>query len=539
MSDRLPKIFSLEALALSPAESRAFPRWYTDLLLRKRTDNITIGDVLAFVDNFGVSVTDKRGITGMFGDTLVTLDPAQFYVFLRLTGHVLQGKHLRRELAFVSAPVPKPRSILSGKHARTSSRDRSGQDMDSFMSLMSGNNTKRGISKRTKRVTFDSKPPQVTEAAHRSMEELLRQGQIQNQLQLAQQPSQNQFQLHEQQHPHSQAQQAPEPEPEPDQPIINNQFARVNIDSVLHNGQSMLPEPPAPRKAGVKLGDSFIQQLTQNSQNSQNTEPPQFSPAPPPRRQSISTPQHSGLPPNLHLSQNPGQFLSPQVSGMTGGSPQSISPQNMSPQVSGSQNLGAQSTGSLPLSMHLNGTSRPPLPQGRLSMSQYTQYPSMQAGLQAGLQSGIQTGLQPGIQPGLQNSIGANRDHSPVYLSTQSSGLQQDYQPGYFQPVPTGMQATGSAALQPVLTGGYQPPVQLGMQSSGMQPQMSGFPQSSVQSSIKPSITPQGTNSGMNFLNSVQNTEDGNAFAIQPPPQYVRTDQPYDMRSLRDQMPNW
>lgn len=514
MSDRLPKIVSLEALALSSAEARAFPRWYTDLLLRKRTDNITIGDVLAFVDNFGVSNSEKRAILGMFGDTLVTLDPPQFYIFLRLTGHVLQGKQLRRELAFVSAPVPKPRSILSNKNVRTSSRDRSGQDMDSFMSMMSGNN-KRGIKKRSKRVTFDSKPPQITEAAHRSMEELLRQGQIQNQLQLAQQPSLDQFQLHEQQNPHShpQSHQVSELEAELDQPIVNNQFARVNIESVLHNGQSMLPDPPAPRKTGVKLGDSFIQQLTQSSQqNAPTSQLSQFSSALLPGRQS-----QTGI---KHMQQT--QFLSSQISGVNGCSPQTITPQ-----VIGTQKLGPQSTGSLPLAMH-NNDSRSPVPHGR--HSQYTQYP-MQANL-----TGIQPGLQP-YQPGLQ-SIAANKVPSPVHMAAQSSGMQ-NYQPNYLQPVSTGFQSTISPALQSMVTGGHQPSIQLGMPSTGLQSQTSGFPQPNIQSSIKPSITQQGTNNGMNFLNSVQNSEESNAFAIQPHPQYVRTDQPYNMQSMRDQMPNW
>lgn len=225
---------TVESLALSPAEMRAYPRWYTDLLIRKRSESLSAGDVQRFVDNFGISNLDKQRIASLFGDRLVSVDPVQFYVYLRLCGHILQGQALRKELAFVSAPVPKPRPILSGKRKKDANpfRKPGMTEMDSFMSMMSGKSNKKA----RKRVTFDSDPPKVAEAAQRSIQELLRQ---QNMQDLRPGPPIPQ--------PQPQPQAQPQPD-EPDEPIPQNQFANVNIESVLHHGTSSVPDPPPPRK---------------------------------------------------------------------------------------------------------------------------------------------------------------------------------------------------------------------------------------------------------------------------------------------------
>lgn len=219
---------------------------------------------MAFVDNFGLSELDKSRILRLFGGQLVTIEPAQFYAFLRLCGHVKQGRSLRKELAFVSAPVPKPRSILSKRKAldgNTSDRGDSPdvtssnpfrksssasissttggpKDMDSFMSLMTGRASSVSTSngRRKKRVTFDSAPPQVAEAAQRSMEELLRQRGVT--LPSAPAPA-----------PPPPPQPEPPQEEEPEVEINNNShFAHVNIDSVLVHGTSVVPPAPPPRR---------------------------------------------------------------------------------------------------------------------------------------------------------------------------------------------------------------------------------------------------------------------------------------------------
>lgn len=52
-----------EQLSLTEDEIRAYSRWYTDLLLRKGKESIVVGDVLTFVDNFGVKDEDKQKVS--------------------------------------------------------------------------------------------------------------------------------------------------------------------------------------------------------------------------------------------------------------------------------------------------------------------------------------------------------------------------------------------------------------------------------------------------------------------------------------------
>ena len=565
--DCLPRNVTIEALALSPAELRAFPRWYTNLLVRKHTDTITIGDVTSFVDNFGVTGPQKQGIERIFGEQLVSIDPLQFYIYLRLVGNALQGKHPRRELAYVAAPVPKPRSILAKKGSEPKS------EMDSFMSLMtrSGNPRANGVHKRKKRVTFDSRPPQITEAAHRSMGELLRQSQVQEQLELQQQ---------------QQPAPAPPPpppsapqEPEPDQPIANNKFAHVNVDSVLQNGQSMLPEPPAPRK--TMAGDSFIQQLTQNTAPtpaSSNQHAPASAPGahmhgqpppPRPRAQSVqgaSQPQNSGfqqpLQPNHtgpstafqrpmqpnHTGPSTGfnqtgfqqpmqpnttgpsgfqqpmqpnttgngfqQPLQPNSTGLNPGFKQPLQPNSTGPNIRFQQPLQPSHTGP---SMPSMGGLQPNTTGPSYQQPGFSVQPNQTGFSQPGLSSGLsQPGLsQPGLsQPGLSQPGLSQPGLSQPGLS--QPGLSPNATGGWLGPHSTG------SPMPPQFSGQFRPG-QLGV--PGISPQVSG-----VQPQQFAGVSPQGTGQpiapGAQFLNAVQN------------PQY-QYGQAYNMQGLRNEMPNW
>lgn len=51
--------FTIESLNLSDEELKAYPRWYTDLLLRKQTSAISIQDVFAYMENFGIKEQEK------------------------------------------------------------------------------------------------------------------------------------------------------------------------------------------------------------------------------------------------------------------------------------------------------------------------------------------------------------------------------------------------------------------------------------------------------------------------------------------------
>lgn len=52
-----------EQLSLTEDEIRAYSRWYTDLLLRKGKESVVVGDVLTFVENFGVKDEDKQKVS--------------------------------------------------------------------------------------------------------------------------------------------------------------------------------------------------------------------------------------------------------------------------------------------------------------------------------------------------------------------------------------------------------------------------------------------------------------------------------------------
>lgn len=562
MSETLPRNLTVEALALSPAEQRAYPRWYTDILLRKRSESIATGDILNFVGNFGISGLDKQRILNLFGAKLVMLDPPQFYAFLRLAGHVLQGKAPRRELAFVAAPVPKPKSILAKRKASASTQQsnpfkQGGGDIDSFMSLMTGGGGEKqnGVEKkRKKRVTFDSGPPQVAEAAHRSMSELLRQRQIFNPIPPPPEPEQEEV---------SQEETQGEPEPEP---AVNSQFAHINIDSVLHNGVSTVPPaPPPPRlqpnmtgpvqaeQMGTPMrpGDSFINDLQQQTSNGslqpQSTGPRTLQnqgtgssqvPSAIPQRPDLRmlSPQGSGIQP-----QNTGPTLSPQISGIQ---QPNTRYGNLSPQVSGLQ---SQNSGPQILAGQGSGTSSQSF--GSQSLGVQPQYSGMQGSQIQPQLSGRQP-QNPAIQVqyyGAQSSVPA--------MQPQYSGMQPQYSG-------TGMQNQYST-IQPQYSGGATPgllnqqPGFLAQSFTNLAPTASpSYPQSSQWAA--PQMAHSSSYPNQASYN-IQQTQSPQMHGSNPPPAFPQAAYPagytgpsqpgmqfvpnsqgtYDFSAMRQQVPRW
>lgn len=64
--DPVPAKFSVDDMNLTSEEVGTYPRWYTDLLLRKRSQTISSIDVLAYISNFGVSGDDKSKVSRFF-----------------------------------------------------------------------------------------------------------------------------------------------------------------------------------------------------------------------------------------------------------------------------------------------------------------------------------------------------------------------------------------------------------------------------------------------------------------------------------------
>lgn len=124
-----------------------------------------------------------------------------------------------------------------------------------------------------KRVTFDTGPPQVAEAAARSMEELLRQSNSMPQLvpanrqlpmQSFQQPGQANYNVGSVFNSSALSNPPMQPlvsqdtgtDPVDDADIETDTFKNVNIDSVLHNGVSNVP-PPIPRHRASSLLSAY------------------------------------------------------------------------------------------------------------------------------------------------------------------------------------------------------------------------------------------------------------------------------------------
>lgn len=338
----IPEGVDIDSLDLSVEEMKAYPRWYTDLLLRKGKQTVVVGDVLSFLDNFGVRDGDKQLILTMFAQPLVTLDPAQFYIFLRLASHILEGvPELTPGMGFMCAPVPRPRSILSRKRKMVAgasnppspspilqqsvgnpfrrqqlepspSPSPKKMDIDMFKTfILTGNRPAsddemaKSPPKRKKRVTFDNRPPEVAEAAARSMDELLRQcgtakAYVAPELptffdysSFREDPTVNSNNMastgiNGNNHPHIVVGNEEEDE---DVEIDNNAFKNVSIDSVLHHGVSIREtdfnhfgnDSPSPGISPSPSPDLRPQQVQQRTGGFPSRPPPPPPPPPPPR----------------------------------------------------------------------------------------------------------------------------------------------------------------------------------------------------------------------------------------------------------------
>lgn len=66
VAEALPPKFSVDDMNLTADEVSTYPRWYTDLLLRKRAQTLTLRDVLAYVSNFGLKQDQKSNVCFFF-----------------------------------------------------------------------------------------------------------------------------------------------------------------------------------------------------------------------------------------------------------------------------------------------------------------------------------------------------------------------------------------------------------------------------------------------------------------------------------------
>ncbi|KAK9467773.1 hypothetical protein V1512DRAFT_260035 [Lipomyces arxii] len=92
--------------ALSPDEYRIYPKWFAELMPSGHL-TLTLDDVLVFADRFGINEQDKWKIFDVFENPLSTLEKGEFYAFMRLIGHVINGQSPSRDLVFQQAPIPK------------------------------------------------------------------------------------------------------------------------------------------------------------------------------------------------------------------------------------------------------------------------------------------------------------------------------------------------------------------------------------------------------------------------------------------------
>ena len=361
-SSRL-SFLTAEELQLSPQELRSYPRWYTDLLIRKGKESVYVSDTMSFLDNFGISDEGKDKILQLFDPNLVTLEPQQFYALLRLASHLLQSKDINENSVYVSAPVPQPKSILSRKRksgsvsppandpslsimnsignpfrrnnpesSSSSNNNDNGKpklDINSFTTFMlTGNMPERqsesirssAISKKKKKkmVTFDSEPPQVAEAAARSLDELMRQrGASTAQQYLA--PPVPQYNYYSQastsnssdyQENHDYEMNDSNANDAEEDVAIENTFKNVSIDSVLHHGVSNVPAPDTTFRFHHSNSPSpspspQIQIQVNEAGTTISSPPPPPPPRPPPRQATLMTLQTPAISVSPSISPSP------------------------------------------------------------------------------------------------------------------------------------------------------------------------------------------------------------------------------------------
>lgn len=352
-----PYSLSIESLNLSDDELKTYPRWYTDLIIRKQTNVLTINDVLSYMENFGIKQPERAVILSAFVPNIIEAPPQIFYACLRLGSHLQHGQPITASLVFQPASVPRLRSIISKtlkqdpiliekpkqqsepSDSNPFRRERSNtagnsqkpkMDITSFTAfLMTGSVPQDAPedgqpqylppkSHNSKRVTFDPNPPQVAEAAARSMEELLRQQRSMPKLvpanrQMPMAPSypQGNYNVGGVFNLQPLVPQDTGTDPVDDVNIETDTFKNVNIDSVLHNGVSNLPPPIPQHRGSVFAEDShksspppsnypIYQQPSQQQQHFGNSsaEPHQPPPLPPkvrePEQFKPLAPSHTG-----------------------------------------------------------------------------------------------------------------------------------------------------------------------------------------------------------------------------------------------------
>uniref|UniRef100_A0A060SYD1 ARAD1A11528p n=1 Tax=Blastobotrys adeninivorans TaxID=409370 RepID=A0A060SYD1_BLAAD len=456
-----PDSIPMDQLNMSQEELRAYPRWYTDLLMRKGKQTVDIEDTTAFLSNFGLDESLRLALVRSFDPPLHSLDPTAFYILVRLASHLLQGKaSLTSSLIYVPAPVPQPRSILSRKRKNKTSdgtpppssssdalagnpfrktaspsEDPSSKrklDFNSFTTFMlTGNRPDPSSSSREgspsaesrpkKRVTFNPEPPQVAEAAARSMEELMRQRQIQ-----AAQAPQPQFlappvpaPVYQPMQYNGTANGSNGEEEEEEDVEIDSTFQNVNIDSVLHHGTSNLAPP---------------HQEDSNTPSPSPSPQPEFLQGPP--QQGIQGYQGRPLQPN-----NTGSYQALQPN--TTGSQYQLQPNTTGNQYTGTR-LQPNNTGNQ-LQPNNTGSQYPAL-QPNTTGNQYQLQPNT-TGNQYQLPNN--TNQYQGLRPNITGDVGSR----PNTTGNQGPGAQ--YLQG-LQPNTTGNHGPGAQYLQSNSTGSYQ-----------------------------------------------------------------------------------
>ncbi|GAV29745.1 hypothetical protein PMKS-003247 [Pichia membranifaciens] len=118
---------SLALNDMSQKELKTYLRWYENIQERKTTNKtVTLEDVFLFMQNFRIPQQIKERMKMVFTKWSNSLNIGQFFALMRLLAHALLGEPLARSLIKVSAPVPRPISILSRKRkerSTTSSND--------------------------------------------------------------------------------------------------------------------------------------------------------------------------------------------------------------------------------------------------------------------------------------------------------------------------------------------------------------------------------------------------------------------------------
>ncbi|GME84914.1 unnamed protein product [Ambrosiozyma monospora] len=110
---------SLPMTELDKQEAKTYLRWYNNILSRKTGSRVVaVDDVFRFLANFRIPETIKERIRHVFRKWLDALNIGQYFAMMRLLAHALRGEPLNTALIKVTAPIPKPISIMSRKRLK-------------------------------------------------------------------------------------------------------------------------------------------------------------------------------------------------------------------------------------------------------------------------------------------------------------------------------------------------------------------------------------------------------------------------------------